>query len=161
MENNKLLNFKNYLEDKKLSKISVKNYLSDIRHFIYWSAKNKILVLEKSVFEKYKQCLLNNNKPIKTINRYLASLRKYGRFLKEENLIQQNPALGLKNINPTLHRSGAGQVKPRTKIKFAGSTELIDNFKAYLNKEKIKPATVKNYISDVNQFLNWMEKKVN
>ncbi len=34
---------------------------------------------------------------------------------------------------------------------------LIDNFEDFLKAEKVSKNTIKNYLSDIRQFINWLE----
>ena len=147
-----LKEFKQFLQLKKLSKISVKNYLSDVRQFLTWTAKNSFKQLSPAVFSAYKSYLLGLKISAKSINRYLASLRSFGQFLKQQQLTATNPAQNLKNINLKSECKGPAYVK-------AGHLHQLDQFRQTLAQEKLKPATVKNYISDIRQFLNWLENK--
>jgi len=37
------------------------------------------------------------------------------------------------------------------------SKEILDEFKNYLKQEKASQITIKNYLSDLRHFLNWLE----
>lgn len=37
---------------------------------------------------------------------------------------------------------------------------LPENFSTYLEQQEISPATVKNYLADINQFLAWLFQKI-
>lgn len=141
--------FQQYLKNKKLTKVSVKNYVSDTRQFLKWTAKNNFNHLDGSTFSVYKSHLISQKTPPKSINRYLTSLRRLGKFLKEEKITMFNPAAKLENIrlSPVMSRPGLDIKHP----------ELTLRFKEALRQEKLKPATIKNYVSDSNQFLKWLK----
>jgi len=145
--------FQQKLKSKKLSKVSIKNYVSDIRHFFQWTAKNNFLHLNANLFNTYKSHLISQKTPTKSINRYLTSLRQLGKFLKQEKITMFNPSQSIKNEfkNPDYLVS-----KSRFSIK---SGLLLEKFKKELLKEKLKPATIKNYLTDIKQFLNWQKLK--
>ncbi|MFC1711698.1 site-specific integrase [Patescibacteria group bacterium] len=147
-----LKDFKSYLIGQKLSKTSIKNYLSDVRRFTSWSAKNNYHSFESKVFVAYKTHLYTQKTPSKTINRYLSSLRKLGMFLQEEKITLKNPAADLTNIK-TGQKTNQALKTPKA------NHEMLENFKLALLSQKRKPATIKNYVSDTNQFLNWLEKQ--
>jgi len=146
-----IIDFKDFLASKKLTKTSIKNYLSDIRQFLKWTANSDFSSFTPAVFSTYKSSLVSSSISTKTINRSLTSLRKFGQFLKQEKLLMANPADKLNNIQ-------AGQ---RKKILFSLklSSKILKNFSQALNQENLKPATVKNYVLDVNQFLQWLKKR--
>lgn len=153
-----LKNFRIYLRSKKLSQKSIKNYVSDVRQFLKWTAKNNFKNLTSTVFATYKSHLLDLKTPTKSINRYLTSLRKFGQFLKEEKLMMVNPAENLENIKGCQCRVFTSKLTGGKSNVKTGSLH-IEKFREALIQERLKPATIKNYISDVNQFLKWLEKK--
>jgi len=143
--------FQTYLKDKKLSEISIKNYVSDLRHFLTWSAKNNFNDFKPSVFSTYKSYLTDSKTPSKTINRYLSSLRKFGQFLKEEKMLMINPAEDLENIKSI--KTGLNQVKRPVLLE----EDMLGRFGEMLKKERLSQATIKNYLSDINQFLEFLK----
>jgi site-specific recombinase XerD len=42
--------------------------------------------------------------------------------------------------------------KPKSKV-----DPIVNDFRAHLEAEKISANTIKNYVSDVRQFLTWLE----
>ena len=86
--------FKNYLLQSGISKITVKNYLSDINHFIRWlalelnSAFSPDLVTAETI-EYYKKS--NKTLSASSLKRHLSSLRKFFKFLVLEGIISQSP----------------------------------------------------------------------
>ncbi len=95
-----LKEFREYLYVNGASHLTIKNYIIDIQHFAQWAEKT-VLQGQKvqNPFEKvnalgletYKERLLTvvRMSP-KSVNRKLSSLRKYGTFLKEKNLISDS-----------------------------------------------------------------------
>lgn len=71
--------------------------------------------------------------------RYISSLNKYFQFCLNQNLIKRNP---LKDIDK----------KPQLDIEI-----LLDQYKNYLIKKHKMPFTIKNYINDIKQFINFCE----
>lgn len=87
-----LKNFKLYLLSNKLSKLTLKNYLMDIRQFITFIEKNNSQNLitdniDPLIINAYKDMLQNEARlsPI-SINRKLSSVRKYLSWLGHNNL---------------------------------------------------------------------------
>ncbi|MCL5072704.1 MAG: site-specific integrase, partial [Actinobacteria bacterium] len=145
-----LLNqFKSFLLSQKdvPSKVTVKNYLSDINHFIRWyeheyqKAFSPALVNGQTI-ERYK----NTNSEVfsqSSMDRHVSSLRKFFKFLKLEGLNSANPfelsqaqALNANMADPW----------------------HIKDFKNYLYVYNASHLTIKNYIIDVKQFLAWAEE---
>lgn len=151
--------FLNYLQNKKLSKISLKNYKSDISHFTSWlimklrSAGSYVENLDDSfpflnteLVKDYVNFLNENKTPRKTINRRLSSIRNLSNYLQEKNIFDFDFTQGIQNI------------KHQSITKDISLMPIVLEFKAFLESEKVSPATIKNYTSDVKQFIAWLEK---
>jgi site-specific recombinase XerD len=71
------------------------------------------------------------------------SLRALGEFLVNQNLAASNPAvrLSIQHIDPTI-----GQI--------------LNEFKNELRRQKLSPSTIKNYYSDVKQYLLWAKDNI-
>jgi len=153
--------FKLYLIDTKgVNNTTVKNYLSDCRHFFSWltlklAAENKIFLkkdhflanfeqgvefLTSQRFEEYKNYLLANNIAKSTINRRLATLRVFCQFCHNSGLLEQNPARNLTNL----------PVSQSTEKKIQ---DLVSKFGSWLKEQKQSKNTIKNYTADVQQYL--------
>lgn len=141
--------FQNFLAGRPLAPATRKNYISDVQQFLTRLAQllqeEAILPahLTAKVFDDYGRWL---NDPKNSINpatarRYLSSLKCFGQWLAGSGLADADPAAGLDRqaIDPT-----AGQ--------------LVNDFKNELMRQKLSPATVKNYVSDVNNYLIWANK---
>lgn len=162
--------FKEYLKAKSLSKVSQKNYVSDSRRFLLWhyhafNLKTKtpfeislVRLIDGSTLATYRSRLIQTKTPLKTINRYLGSLRLFGLFLKATNLKITNPSSNLINVtpedmNPVNPELGLNNdTKPNK-----GYQSTLSSFKLTLINQHLTKSTVKNYISDVGQFLNWLK----
>jgi site-specific recombinase XerD len=144
MQQNLLNLYQLHLQDpennqgKTLSKVSVKNYVSDIRKFLEYVETNHAGAttadLNHDLVESYKNFLLSKSTPIKTINRYISSLRRFGAFL-EKNFGIQNPVFGIQSIQPKITL-----------------TDLKNIYSSYLKDQNKSESTIKNYISDLDQF---------
>jgi len=116
--------FKEYLSAGNQKAISIKNYLSDFRHFAGWlmsKGGHGGPPLQEPItlndISEYKSYLELNNIPHKTINRRLSTLRKFCSFCISQGWMKENPAKkvinvgGLREIqlnkaleSPTLHQ---------------------------------------------------------
>ncbi|OGK18762.1 hypothetical protein A3G67_02370 [Candidatus Roizmanbacteria bacterium RIFCSPLOWO2_12_FULL_40_12] len=107
--------------NKKMSSASIKNYLSDLRHFLGWlvlavkskstdalelDSDNIFQYLTKEVIAQYKAYLSKNDIPIKTINRRLSTLRKFCSFCISQRWIDSNPAKQIHNISSQIIKPG-------------------------------------------------------
>lgn len=153
-----MTDFLNYLANLKISKKSLKNYKSDINHFYSWlvlkvrsfgsyieSLEQAGPFLSDNTAKDYRSYLQNNSIPLKTINRRLSTLRHFARYLKLNGTMSSDFMKGIENIT-------AQKIS-----KSISMLPLVDKFKAHLATEKVSDSTMKNYLSDVRQFLTWLE----
>ena len=163
--------FKSFLDSEKISKGSVRSYTSDVRHFLSWllfflksnkisldlnstiqQFNNETIVLLKHVNPKvlnsYKDYLLSNNTPLKTINRRFSSLRRFGQFCKSQNWFPSTP-LGM-NPFETLKNISLNQPFPEDK-------HHLSEYRNELWKKGASKLTIKNYLADIKQFLGWVD----
>ncbi len=150
-----------YLKSQGVSPVTTKNYLSDLNHFLAWLMltlkKNLILFnpdeptsivaqFTPQTISSYKSFLLGNKTPVKTVNRRLSTLRKFGQFCASQAWLKTNPAKEVGNVSLTK----AKNQKPKTE-------QIVYQFKEHLEKEKVSSITIKNYLSDLRHFLGWIE----
>ncbi len=103
--------FKKYLIAENFSLVSLKNYLSDFRHFAGWfdfylkfknNQFNNFIEIVKQVKDttifKYRNYLIESKLPHKTINRRLSTIRKFCSFCISQGWLKENPAKKITNI---------------------------------------------------------------
>ncbi|OGM88104.1 hypothetical protein A2594_01950 [Candidatus Woesebacteria bacterium RIFOXYD1_FULL_41_28] len=89
--------------------------------------------------------MVENQTKIKTINRRLSTLRGFSRYLTSLQVLDLDFMEGIQNV-------GIG-TPTKTQEK---TQDIVDRFRESLSKDKkASPNTVKNYISDVRNFLAW------
>ena len=148
--------FRQYLKTQKISSVTVKNYVADIKNFLNWLAAKtsiKYQVAGKSIFglltletiEEYKSDLNTKQIPLSTINRRLSALRKFGQFGVSQGWLTKNEAILAENL-----RSSLVDTQPPSK-------KILTEFRKHLEKEEISPISIKNYLSDLRHFLSWLE----
>lgn len=161
--------FKKYLVAGNIKPSTLKNYLSDFRHFFGWlvfylKSQNgktlKVKALETSgveqpdkklfnllitpnVVAEYKDYLVENNLPLKTINRRLSTIRKFCSFCISQGWMKENPAKKVKNV--------IKHTEPRDKKQI---TQILEQFKQDLNKQNLDQQQVKSCLSDAEDFLS-------
>ncbi len=142
-----LIQFQNYLfSQKKTSGITVKNYVSDIRHFINWFEKSLSQpfspnVITPQTIEAFKKSNSEDLSPA-SLKRHASSLHKFFLFLKDNNMITVNPFDSLFSQNQRQSES---------------DPFYLNKFKNYLYLDNASRLTIKNYLNDVRQFLLWSE----
>lgn len=100
--------------------------------------------VNQEVLDAYKNYLISNNTPQKTINRRFSSLRKFGAFSQDQGWLKENTFDTLKNI-------------PEVEKPFPESEHHLEEFKVHLWKNNLSKATLKNYLNDIKQFLSWTD----
>jgi site-specific recombinase XerD len=151
--------FVKYLDCLGLSPKSHKNYRSDLSHFLEWAIlkirsfgsyvetlTDITPFLSLDLVKEYKSFMVENSSPVKTINRRLSTLRHLSRFLTSSQIIDFS-------FMDTIENMGVFE-KKNQKI-----DPVIDDFKAHLEAEKNSPNTIKNYLSDVRQFMTWVQSQ--
>lgn len=149
-------NFIKYLNSLGISPKSHKNYRSDLTHFTGWlilkvrsfgsyveTLTEALPFLNTNLIHEYRGYMFENQTPEKSINRRLTTLRHFSRFLLGAQIIDLDFMDGIENI------SASNSPVPSIKI--------LEEFRSYLEAEKVSKNTAKNYISDIRQFLAWLE----
>lgn len=94
------IHFDNYLSQKRLSKVTRKNYVSDLRMFLAWmNAHENVPELNVRSITLYKEFLQTSRLPVQSINRSLSSLRAFGDHLVSNGNQFSNPARLVSNIS--------------------------------------------------------------
>ncbi len=147
--------FRHYLKSQKVSPVTIKNYVADIRNFLNWLAAKtgvKYQVAGKSIFnlftqetiEEYKDDLTIKRTPLSSINRRLSALRKFGQFGINQGWLVKNEVSQVRNLQVPTDRQ-----LPNEKV--------LTEFRKHLEAEKVSQITIKNYLSDLRHFLSWLE----
>ena len=143
---NLLEEFKNYLfsQEEKPSRVTVKNYSSDINHFIKWFEKQYGTFLSSPItnktLEEYKASFAEVLSPA-SIQRHLSSLRKFFKYLKNEGKL-------------AMDQFEASVIDQKHEI----DLWRLKDFKNNLFVNKAAHLTIKNYIIDVKQFIVWAKE---
>ena len=150
-------NFFEYLTNLGLSAKSHKNYKSDLVHFSGWlilkvrsfgsyieSLTEAVPFLSNELASEYKSYMVGNKIPVKTINRRLSTLRHLSRFLFSSDKLGVDFMKGVENVS-------------EAKKQISAVNPIIDDFRSYLESQKVSKNTIKNYVSDIHQFLRWAE----
>ncbi len=152
--------FKLYLKSRGVSPVTIKNYLSDFNHFWGWlifSLKSQAIVFDPEkpetivpkitppIINDYKEFLLANKTPVKTVNRRLSTLRQWGECCLSHRWLRSNPAKKIINLPEKAQKAKKA------------SQDILIEFREDLKREKISPVTIKNYLSDLRHFLAFLE----
>jgi len=170
--------FREFLESEHLSPVSLRNYLSDLRHFAGWSAlfvpgsnQNIVSAFTVTHIEGYRAYLIESKIPLKTINRRLSTLRKACSHAINQALIKENPAKHVANVTeapipdrsasdegnntPLFQTSILDQVPPPPPTP-VNPTELLSGFAADLENQGLARQDITNLRRDVEEFLSFL-----
>jgi len=147
--------FSSYLKSQSVSQNTLRNYLSDVNHFLNWLDNYESVLgsndaniiaqrVSETTFKKYKQFLIKNDTSTATINRRLSSLRQLSNFFISQGWVKNDQAKKITNVT--------------TKKEVSLSSQLITRFAKSLTKEGKSLSTIRNYLSDVRGYLEWSQK---
>ena len=143
--------FENHLKNLKVSANSLKNYRSDLRHFMSYAKiqdlSECIPYLSYDFAIKYKEHLISNNAASKTTNRRLSTLRKLSKFLHSIEAIDFDFSKRVTNISKFNH----------AQVKKSDFNKLLTEYKSHLLASNVSKNTIKNYLSDTRHFLSWLD----
>lgn len=147
-------NFRTYLLAViNLKSVSVKNYLSDLRYFIGWhqqkaqsdSLSISLHQLSALDIEAYREYLLAQHIPTKTVNRRLSTVRMFGKFLVDQNILSENPARLIANL---------GSKKPKSSPEVMHTYDIDPEFTAYLASQDMNQDDINATKNDITEFLS-------
>jgi len=152
--------FKSYLTLEGYHPTTIRNYVCDLNYFLAWfelklKSKNlpfsdeeeTLVFFTPKIAGQYQSFLLKNDLPSSTVNRRLSGLRIFTRFAISQKWLKINPIQNLQNSSRNLPKDET----------------VLAKFKNFLEAEKTSTGrltsanTIKNYLSDINSFLKWLE----
>lgn len=167
--------FKDYLIAGNAKPISIKNYLSDFRHFSGYFASvlsqtaegslnanlktksselstpalttqnDTIALITSNLIYKYKGYLESNHVPPKTINRRLSTLRKFCSFCIAQGWMKENMAKRIPNVKVEFSRLIAGN-----KHISSLPVDVIRQFQSDTDTENSDLEDINEFISIIN-----------
>jgi site-specific recombinase XerD len=154
--------FRNYLLAGNANPVTLKNYLSDFRHFWGWLSVQSFIqgeefendktytlsLITSQVVSVYKNYLINNALPYKTVNRRLSTLRRFCTFCVSQGWLKSNPAKEISNTHTASDKTNESY----------SVGELIAEFKSYLETNKYKANSSKEYLAEIHELLVFMAK---
>lgn len=136
--------FHSWLKNRNYSSSTIKNYLADIskfESFINTSYPQTQDPFDVSLISNYLSSLTGKS----NYTRYLASLKKFCQFALDQKVISANPIK--KALNPSIKNPIK---KDQTQV-----DSILNQFSIYLKNQHKSASTVRNYLVDIQQFLNW------
>lgn len=143
-----LPSFRNYLKIRRYQPTTIKNYLADIRKYLKFlssASPQPENIFSSANLSAYIKHLQGKN----NAQRYLASLNKFCQFAADQKLIKSKKLL--KKIIKQVQ-------KPTPPSPAANLNQLLAQFEQYLISQHRSPATIKNYLADLRQYLNYYQQ---
>jgi len=146
--------FKNFLVAGNKTPTTIKNYLSDLRHFLGWNILNfkaqgsklKVEIEPKNVVEsitgktitEYQAYLASNKIPEKTIKRRLSTLTKFCSFCISQGWMKTNPIKELHITNCELKANPFKTLIDEYKTKVSlDDYNNVNDFISFINSKKL------------------------
>lgn len=149
--------FNRWLNSKSYQSSTIRNYLSDINAYFKFISNPSVLrtaPLDKRAIStpalsregagegfnpdavsSYLQTIQKNP----AYSRYLSSLSKFFQYALDQNLIKTNP------------------LKQAQKVKKPSVEDVLSNYESFLNKKHFSVSTIRNYLNDIQQFINFCQ----
>ncbi len=128
--------FKAWLVSKKYSSSTIRNYLSDTNAYFEF-IKNNNPFSPETVGLYLKKIDKDSN-----YSRYLSSLSKFFQFAIDQKLVSVNP------------------LKKAQQPKTITPNDILLDYQSFLTKKHFSSATIKNYLNDIQQFIDWQQNQI-
>lgn len=149
-----LASYQSWLGQRGYSPATIRNYLVDINKYLDFAShsasvepesldSNYPLIFSDDLLLAYiNQLSTNTSSP-----RYLASLNTFCQFATDQHLIKSNPVTKIRKKSHCQTTTNPIIELHAHKLSFGD----------YLNKHNYPEVTVRNYLNDVDQYINWLE----
>jgi hypothetical protein len=174
--------FKSYISAGNQNKDTLKNYLSDFRHFCGFVMRQTIntpieTLITPQLLDSYKHFLIDSGLPRLTINRRLSTVRKFCSFCISQGWLKENPAKHITNVSSLSTKSGprrtnahepdiansppviASEAKQFNSSDNSKETnkkllDMVFEYENSLGNKKLKKEAVKQEMANINEFLS-------
>lgn len=130
--------YQNWLRSKSYSDATIRNYIMDLRKYFLFSNPDSTQITDKIFDQDNLSSYFQNIKQDQNYKRFLASLSKFFQFAIDQNLISTNPF------------PHALKVEPETSL-----DNVLASYQKQLEAKRFSISTIRNYINDIHQFINW------
>jgi len=135
--------FRNWLKSQNYSSSTTRNYLVDINKYLSHLAASSESTTLNSIFSLSSlKGYLDLIEDPKYKSRALSSLNQFALFALSQNYISSNPIKKYRRLS---------QSTPNQDL-----DKILSEYKDHLIKKKRSPSTVRNYINDLQQYINWL-----
>jgi site-specific recombinase XerD len=134
--------YQNWLKSKSYSNATIRNYLVDLRkYFVFINNGSESDQVSDKIFNQDNlTSYFQNINQDQNYKRFLASLSKFFQFALDQQLISTNPFPKALKVQPEIDLE-----------------EVIKLYQQQLETKKFSISTIKNYINDIQQFINWAQ----
>ncbi len=133
--------YQNWLKAKSYSNATIRNYLVDLRKYFLFTNPDSDQVSDKIFDSDNLSSYFQNINQDPNYKRSLASLSKFFQFALDQKIISENPfQKALKNNQEST---------------VYDIPSLIKLYQQQLVAKKSSSSTIRNYINDIHQFINW------
>lgn len=130
-----------WLKNKPYSPHTQRNYLGDIRKFLFWVESQPSSKITKKLLTSYFLHIFGE----KSYSRQLASIKLFCQFAQDQNLIDSDIfASSLKAMNS----SGNSEIINRQ--------SLLAEYNRWLKLQNVADSTLRNYLGDLTDYLDWL-----
>lgn len=128
--------FRSWLTSKTYSPATIRNYLSDINAYFN-------LVSDSNPFSPETVAIyLKKIDKDPNYSRYLSSLSKFFQFAIDQKIISIDP------------------LKKARQPKTSTPEDILIDYQSFLTKKHFSPVTIKNYLNDIRQFIDWQQNQI-
>lgn len=128
--------FRTWLKSRNYSSSTIRNYLVDVNKYLSTISSSDIF--STTALNQYLSTISDPS----YLRRSLASLNKLCQFGLDQNLIRQNP---IKKYRQQLSKVPENDLQA-----------TIKQYETYLTKKKRSSSTIRNYLNDLQQYINWL-----
>jgi len=136
--------YQNWLKSKSYSDATIRNYLVDLRKYFLFSSSDLNQISDKIFDQDNLSSYLQNINQDQNYKRFLASLSKFFQFALDQHLISENP------FPKALKSNGEPMLPP--------VEDIVKLYQQQLEAKNFSLSTIRNYINDIHQFINWAQK---
>ncbi len=136
------LSYQNWLKSKSYSDATIRNYLVDLKKYFLFTNPGSGQINDKIFNQDNLTSYFQNINQDQNYKRFLASLSKFFQFALDQKLISINPF------------PSALKIQPEINLK-----EIVKQYQQQLETKKSSISTIRNYINDIHQFINWAQNE--
>ncbi len=137
-----VISYQNWLKSKSYSEATIRNYLVDLNKYLSFSSVDS-QITDKIFNEDNLISYFQNINQDQNYKRFLASLSKFFQFALDQQLISTNP------FPKALKSTGEPMFPPLE--------DIVKLYQQQLEAKKFSISTIRNYINDIHQFINWAQ----